>query len=608
MSRWPSASVLQWLALGLLGAGLLGLRPVDLLSSLAIVITLLTGLKLWEARRRQERRLVCLLQLLSAGLQASMQPDLAASLLQGSAVLVALAGLLALELGSPTQWGLLLRRSAGVVVAALPVALLLFFLVPRLQPIGVLPGGWGAAAVTGLSDTLDPGAIASLATSTAPAARVSFAAGAPPPPEARHWRVLVHEGFDGKRWTVREDDPTLELLAWRNAREGSGPINQVWLSEESSFDRLPWSGTGSPSSRQLRVTPRGELVHRGPRGQRRAYAITEAASPVSWQRERPGPDLLALPTGANPRLEALGASWASGPPLERLRRVERWMRAQPFRYTRQPGVLPEKAPLDDFLFKRREGFCGHFASSVSALLRAAGLPSRVVSGYAGGSWVKPVSGVGYLDLRQSDAHAWSEVWIEGLGWVAVDPSLWVSGGGTAPASMVARGGNLFSWLERQWWGLDLAWTRWWLGYDARSQEALLQLLLGDRREALGVILLGAIALSLAGGLALLSWLRQRGEGDPQRRELDRCLLAFGRQGWVPRAGETLPQLANRLRQRCPELDPELATFVACYQAVRFGEDRQRPSVGDLRLSRRRLLRRWRRIRTPGPESAARSWR
>jgi hypothetical protein len=172
--------------------------------------------------------------------------------------------------------------------------------------------------------------------------------------------------------------------------------------------------------------------------------------------------------------------------------------------------------------------------------------------------------------------------------------------------------------------LDLAWTRWWLGYDARSQEALLQRLLGDHRDALGVVLLGTMALTLAGGLALLSWLRQRGEGDPQRRELDRCLLAFARQGWVPRAGETLPQLAMRLRLRWPELDPELGIFVARYEAQRFGDPASRPGLGALRRCRRRLLRRWwrlsrgadranatptpSRIRTPGPESATGNWR
>ncbi|MEB3259312.1 MAG: hypothetical protein VKP63_01645, partial [Cyanobacteriota bacterium] len=139
----------------------------------------------------------------------------------------------------------------------------------------------------------------------------------------------------------------------------------------------------------------------------------------------------------------------------------------------------------------------------------------------------------------------------------------------------------------------LAWTRWWLGYDARSQEALLQRLLGDRREALGVVVLGAVALTLLAGLALLRWLRQRGEGDPQRRELDRCLLAFARQGWMPRAGETLPQLAARLRQHWPQLEPELGEFVARYEAQRYAAPSVQPGVPALRRSRRRLLRRWR---------------
>ncbi len=592
MTRALAAPFLQWLAFGLLGAGLLALRPVDLLSSLAMVLTLLTGLKLWEARRPEERRLVCLLQLLSAGVQGAVQTDLAASLLQGAAVVVALAGLLALEVGAGLRWGVLLRRSAGVVVAALPLALVLFLLVPRLPPIGMLPGGWGAAAVTGLSDTLDPGSIATLATNGAPAARVTFADGAPPPLAGRQWRVLVHEGFDGERWTVQGEDPSLEFLGWRQAREGSGPVREVWLSEPSPMERVPWGGAGTPSSRQLRPTPQGELVHRGPRGQRRAYAITAGEPTRPWQQQRPGPELLALPIGANPRLEALGRGWASVPPLERLQQVERWMRSQPFRYTRQPGLLPKQAPLDVFLFERRQGFCGHFASATSALLRASGLPARVVSGYQGGSWVQPVSGPGYLDLRQSDAHAWSEVWIEGTGWVAVDPSLWVGEASAAQAPQPAGAADPLRWLVRQWWGLDLAWTRWWLGYDARSQEALLAWLLGDQQDQLGLFLLAAVGVTLAGGLALLGWLGRRGVGDPQRRELERCLLAFARRGWVPRPGETLPQLAERMREHRPELEPELGAFVARYEAQRFAPAMAGEGLVELRRSRRQLLRRW----------------
>jgi hypothetical protein len=208
-----------------------------------------------------------------------------------------------------------------------------------------------------------------------------------------------------------------------------------------------------------------------------------------------------------------------------------------------------------------------------------------------------LSGPGYLDLRQSDAHAWSEVWIEGAGWVAVDPSRWVSGGSSAATpEAVERGLNPLRWLVRQWWGLDLAWTRWWLGYDARSQEALLQRLLGEDRDALGLVVLALVAITLAGGLMLLRWQHRRGEGDPQRRELDRCLLVLARDGWLPRAGETLPQLAARLRQRWPQLEPELGRFVACYEAQRFARAEERPGVRELRLSRQRLLRRWRQLR------------
>jgi transglutaminase-like putative cysteine protease len=596
MTRLNAAGVLQWFAFGLLMAGLLALRPVDLLSGLAILLTLLTGLKQLEARQVPEKRLVCLLQLLSAGLQGALRPDLAASLLQAAVVVVSLAGLLALEVGSAALWGVLLRRSVGVLVASLPVALVLFLLVPRLPPLGLVSGGWGAAAVTGLSDTLEPGAIASLAESGAPAARVSFATGAPPPPEARHWRVLVHEAFDGARWTMRPEDPQRERRAWLDAREGSGPLRQVWLSEPSPLEQVPWNGAGAPSSRQLRATGRGELVHRGTPGQRRAYGITAEASEPPWRLERPGLDLLELPYGSNPRLEALGRGWATGPPIERLARVERWMRGQGFLYTRQPGRLPDAAPMDVFLFERRQGFCGHFASATSALLRAAGLPARVVSGYQGGTWVQPVSGPGYLDLRQSDAHAWSEVWIEGLGWVEVDPSRWVGDAAplTAPVAGPARDDPL-RWVVRQWWGLDLAWTRWWLGFDARGQEALLARLLGDRRGALGLLVLLAVLVALVAGLTLQGWLRRRGDGDPHRRELDRFLLAFAREGWVPRPGETLPQLADRLRRRWPQLEPELDAFVTRYEAHRFGPGGGSEGAGELRRCRLRLLRRWRQL-------------
>ena len=192
--RFTTAARCQWLGLLPLGGGLAGLTPNGLLPLLTIGLGALTLLKLVEARTLEERRLVALLQLLGTGLLAAQLPALGPSLLQLAGAGLALAGLLALELGSGLDWRVLLRRSLQVLTAGLPLALVLFLLVPRLEPFATLPLNGGAAATTGLSDQLDPGSIASLVSSDGPAARVSLPAGLPPP-EQRYWRVLVHDHF-----------------------------------------------------------------------------------------------------------------------------------------------------------------------------------------------------------------------------------------------------------------------------------------------------------------------------------------------------------------------------------------------------------------------------
>ena len=142
---------------------------------------------------------------------------------------------------------------------------------------------------------------------------------------------------------------------------------------------------------------------------------------------------------------------------ERVAAAEAWFRSQPFRYSLQPGALPA-AGLDGFLFDRQVGFCGHYASAFAVLMRSADVPARVVSGYQGGQWVQPLSGPAYLDIRQSDAHAWTEVWLQGRGWQQVDPTSWASTiDATATGTLVdaerVAGLNSWRWLQRQWWGL-----------------------------------------------------------------------------------------------------------------------------------------------------------
>ena len=176
---------LQWVAQGLLGVGCIGIDPGWLLGIFTLVLVLMAALKLLEASDRAGRRLVALLQLVGCGLLAAQQPDLLPSLLQLLATVLAMAGLLQLESGQSLAWRLLLRRSLRVMAAALPMALVLFLLVPRVGPFG--PGaGWpSGGAATGLSESLDPGSIATLVDNAAPAARVAFSTDRPPPAAQR---------------------------------------------------------------------------------------------------------------------------------------------------------------------------------------------------------------------------------------------------------------------------------------------------------------------------------------------------------------------------------------------------------------------------------------
>jgi hypothetical protein len=207
------------------------------------------------------------------------------------------------------------------------------------------------------------------------------------------------------------------------------------------------------------------------------------------------------------------------------------------------------------LFERRLGFCGHYASAFSALMRAAGVPSRVVSGYLGGRWVVPLGGASYLELRQSDAHAWSEVWLPGQGWQRLDPSSWVQATGAVGAgSQSPAQAGAGSWLQRQWWGLDMAWSRWWLGFDQSRQEALLNWLLGERRWALGWLILAGLAAGLATGLVLL---QRRGErhGDHLARDPGRSVAPAASPGAGGQARRNARAAGGQGRRPPPPVGP-----------------------------------------------------
>ncbi len=583
----PLARRLQILSLSLLALQLLGSDWTSPLCWGSLTLLVMASLKLANAQRPADLRRGLLAQLIALGVLAGLNPNLGPGLVQAATGLVLVAALLAQESGGGGNLRQMLNRSVQLLVVCLPLLVLLFLFIPRLGPL------WPQAELgrgrTGLSEQLDPGAIAQLALDPSPALRISPAQEQDlPPADQRYWRVRVLDRFDGQRWRAAPaQGPT---QAWAPpAPAPPGAAQQLWLVEPSPLSALPWGGSGVPLNPQITSTAKGELLGPWQTRVRRSYGLAASNQPPAWQRQAPARSDLDFAAGSNPQLEALAEGWRQQlAPAQRLAAAQALFQGQPFRYTLQPPPLGDVAPLDQFLFASRAGFCEHFASAFTGLMRAAAVPARVVVGYQGGSWV-PANpwGRGYLEVLQQDAHAWSEVWLADQGWVRIDPTAWVApariqtglrsglAGQWADLGLLSQGLPWLRPLTRSWTNLDLAWNQL-LRYDQFSQDALMQRWLGPFRSWQGLVLGLALALALA--VWILGLLRPTPRQDQQRRRLDRSLSRLAPLNLVPQPGESLPAFCRRAAAQLPELAPGLERLQTSYERLRFaprGQERAR---------------------------------
>ncbi|MEZ5646522.1 MAG: DUF3488 and transglutaminase-like domain-containing protein [Burkholderiaceae bacterium] len=477
------------------------------------------------------------------------------SLLTAMGILVALLGLLTalvnahMPVGHPP-----LARVAGITsglaALGLPVMLVLFLLFPRMAPLWGVPGN-DLAGRSGLSDEMRVGEIAELVLNDQIAFRIRFD-GDIPPQAAMYFRGPVLGRFDGQRWLPQRPSFSpgqtlpvdLELQGPAVAYEVTlEPQRRPWLFlleaaaeapvlpglRTSMSPELQWT-TSRPVNELLRYRARSHLQFRhGPRDARLALQ-----------------DYLELPPGFNPRTLALaqnirrqagpgmaGAPAAVAAVLDRLR-------TGGFTYTLEPGVYGRHV-ADEFWFDRREGFCEHFASSFVILMRAMDIPARVVTGYQGGE----LNGVdGYWVVRQRDAHAWAEVWLQGQGWVRVDPTAaaaqWRIGSldrlrptpGALAGLVDAFDPTLLTRLRAVWEAVNNHWNQWVLNYTQGRQLDLLRNLgwPSPQWTDLPYILLAIVVLGSLAGAAWQLWERQ--QHDPWLRLLQRARRQLGRHGLI----------------------------------------------------------------------------
>lgn len=486
-----------------------------------------------------------------------------------------------------------LKLSALMLAQALPFMLALFVLFPRIEsPLWGLPAD-AFNSMSGLSDSMSPGSISELSLSGAVAFRVRFDT-APPPPAQLYWRGPVLAQFDGRTWRSavthgggqRPYTTNGPAVDYELTLE---PHNRPWLFALELPDAAPADGWFAHDYQLLSRTP----VRKRIRYALRAYPTTHAGMD---ERDEVLRESLRLPAGFNPRTRALAQTLreqTSGT-RELIDAALGFYRHNPFVYTLSPPVLGRDS-VDEFLFDTHRGFCEHFASSFVFLMRAAGVPARVVTGYQGGE-INPVDQ--YLVVRQSDAHAWAEAWVEGEGWRRVDPTATVAPSrierGLADAMPVGEPLPLalrptLPWLRElrfRWEAVGNSWNQWVLGYNPQRQKELLRRLGMHSPDWYAMTL----AMSVICGvlmLGLTAWaLSQRAKVDPVQRPWLALSRRLARIGLQKLAWEGPADYAQRVGAARPALREAMNDAAQFYASLRYG--RRRVDRDTLRQLRTRI--------------------
>lgn len=469
--------------------------------------------------------------------------------------------------------------AGGMLAQAVPVMLVLFLLFPRISgPLWGLPRDAHAGHI-GISNRMEPGSISQLSQTGEVAFRVEF--DGPLPDQAiLYWRGPVFGYDDGRGWS-RMGANTPDTAPLRSSGTPFHytitlePTNQPWLFALEMPEHPPVQGYFSHDY---------QVYAREPVQQRIRYALSsrtdyrlDPSNPAELQRALQLPD-------AHPRAIALGRAWreSGADPVSIVRRALLMFNQENFYYTLTPPLLAGDN-VDEFLFGTRQGFCEHYAGAFVVLMRAAGVPARVVTGYQGGEY-NPVGN--YLIVYQRDAHAWTEVWLEERGWIRVDPASSVAPervqegiGGALPETIrgIARvfGGeglssDLWQNLRHTWDAANNQWNQWVISYGPQRQTLFLeQFGLGDADVRTLALVLAAMVGALMTALAVWLMRDHAPARDAARLLYDRFCRKLARIGMQRLPSEGPLDFARRAGRRYQTLCPEVDEITRLYILARY---------------------------------------
>jgi len=596
LTRAPLPS--RWLVVAVAFIGMLGVwmeyRTLFGRQPGVILLMLFSGLKLLESRHHRDGAVAAFLGyfLIVTNLLYTQSIPTALAMCVGVFMITAtLVGFSAPQRAPRAN----LRTAALLLAHAAPAALALFVLFPRVQgPLWGLPQD-AYAGMTGLSETMSPGTLSQLALSDAIAFRAEFEGDSPPQP-LRYWRGPVLWDFDGRTWTAGIG----YLVGFQPPQDGRAtyhysvvlePHNHYWLFALETAAGLP---------ERSRMTQDGQVLSLSPVRNRLRYDMVSVIDPARDPRESRGTlgRALRLPADYNRRTLALAAEWRApgGTDVDLLNRGLAFLRQGRFTYTLEPPILGADS-VDEFFFDTKAGFCEHFASAFAVLMRAAGVPARVVTGYQGGD-LNPVDRI--ITVRQSDAHAWTEVFLAGRGWVRIDPTAAAMpqrvDAGLARALPQNQALPLLmrpqmEWLRSvryRWEAVAHKWNVWVLGYNPeRQRELMLSLGMRDadwqKLTAVLFTFLGAMTI------VLLAWsLRRLARPDPVQKAWQAFCRKLAARGVVRSPHEGPRDYSTRAARALPGSRRPILRIAALYIALRYGGGASRPGTARLKRLVRQL--------------------
>jgi transglutaminase-like putative cysteine protease len=597
--RWPLPNRGLRLLLAFLAftAVLLQYKTINGVTAGSALLVVMVALKFLEAHTQRDQLVLMIISYFLVFASLLYQRGIVTGLYLLAFVWITTVGLLQLGRRGPLLPSWPTAKLAGrLLLQAVPIMLLLFVLFPRLPgPLWAIPGDTSSGA-SGLSESMSPGDITDLGLSDEVAFRAEFLS-TPPAASDFYWRGPVLSNFNGRTWTRdpgtrRRVQDYLEFVgAPTEYRVMLEPHGHRWafaldmpaswegrrdVAMGSDYQLRVFFGDGVDSRIDYRVT---------------SYTQYRAMEPLTEAELK---QFRRLPEDSNPRTRELAASWlADNPTSEQIiTRALNVFRGDEFFYTLTPPALGRHT-ADEFIFETKEGFCEHYASAFAIMMRSAGIPARVVTGYQGGE----LNSIGkYYIVRQSDAHAWTEVWLADEGWVRIDPIEAVAperialGSSRGALERQSTGSQRFglAWIRTAvfaWDTFNTYWNDWVIGYGPRLQRSIMQSLGFERlrwTQLIGIAIGATTALLLALSLYLAWSYRRKLRDDPAARVFAKFAARLTRLHVAPRSPNEGPvAYAERAKSALPGAATDIDRIVRSYLKARYEPDESSRGLDEL---------------------------